>query len=111
MNPLNEFHLATIKHAANHMLYECRHFNICDFDKIAKMLGSDVGGNDYRALSLMHCIDWADMAPELREQVRNTVIRLLSNIPERHELDVPRFLQYSASEKVRALPGKRGGAA
>lgn len=108
MNPLNEFHLAAVKHAANHMLYEGNYFDICAFDEIAKMLGSEVGGNDYRALRLMHCKHWKDMEPQLREQIRQTAIRQLSNIPERLELDVPRFLQYSAADKIRALPQGRG---
>lgn len=108
MNPLNEFHLAAVKHAAEHMLYNSNYFCIVDFDNIAKILGSEVGGNDYQALRLMHCKHWKDMDPQLREQIRTTAIRLLSNIPERMELDVPRFLQYSAADKVRALALGRG---
>lgn len=103
MKALNEFHLAAVKHAADHMLYKSKWFCIIDFDTIAKMLGSEVGGNDYQALRLMHCKHWADMDPQLREQIRTTAMRQLSNIPERLELDVPRFLQYSAADKVRAL--------
>lgn len=60
-----------------------KHFSICDLDAIAKAIGreSALAGRDYAALRTVHCVDWADMGPELATQVREKCFELLG-LPE-----------------------------
>ena len=54
-------------------------FSVCDLDAIAKTMGreSAMAGKDYAALRALHCIDWADMGPELTTMVREKCFELL----------------------------------
>jgi len=45
------------------------YFNICVVDKLINLTGCVPDGDDYRALSALHCVDWKDMDAELREMV------------------------------------------
>jgi len=54
-------------------------FSICDLDALAKTMGreSTMAGKDYAALRTVHCVDWADMGPELTTMVREKCFELL----------------------------------
>lgn len=54
-------------------------FSICDLDAIAKTMGREsvLAGKDYGALRALHCVDWADMGPELTTMVREKCFELL----------------------------------
>ena len=50
-------------------LFTERHFSICSLDKLIELTGAQHGSDAYRLLRPLHCMDWADMPPELRERV------------------------------------------
>ena len=54
--------------ALNHMMRQ-GHFDICCIDKVARLLDRDPKGDAYRVLSPLHCINFGDMPPELREEI------------------------------------------
>ena len=60
-----------------------KHFDICTLDSIAKTLDvkGNMAGRDYDALRAVHCIDYADMGPELANMVRQKAVELLG-IPD-----------------------------
>lgn len=86
---LSEFHLRAAEVAVTKML-SGTHFSICDLDKLAKLLGRStfMAGPDYHALSSLHCVDWADMGPELTQHVRSKCLELLG-VSFVHEEPVP----------------------
>ena len=49
-------------------------FSICDLDALGKAMGrkSALAGKDYEALRSVHCVNWADMGPELTAMVRDS---------------------------------------
>ncbi len=54
-------------------------FSICDLDALAETMGrkQQMAGKDYAALRAVHCVDWADMGPELTTMVREKCFELL----------------------------------
>jgi len=56
-----------------------KNFNICDLDALAKTMGREqaMAGKDYAALRSVHCVEWADMGPELTTMVREKCFELL----------------------------------
>jgi hypothetical protein len=80
MENLTEFQAQAAGIALHNLLYK-GHFSICDLDKIAKLIGKEVGGKDYEALSAMHCVNWADMPEHLRQQAREKIVELLGLPP------------------------------
>jgi len=59
-------------------MFQGSHFSICDVDRCLKLTGSIPNGQDYDALSALHCINWRDMAPNLRETVFEKTVAMLS---------------------------------
>lgn len=80
MNELTEFqaHAAGI---ALHKLINGDNFYISDLDKLAKLIGKQLGGRDYDALSGMHCMKWAEIPEPLRTQAREKIVELLGLPP------------------------------
>jgi hypothetical protein len=78
MNDLTEFQQRAAALAVVKML-KCKHFNICNLDAIGKTIGRDaeMAGKDYAALRGLHCVDWADMGPELAQMTREKCLELL----------------------------------
>jgi len=68
-----------------------KHFNICDLDALATTLGrkEQMGGVDYSALRGLHCVDWADMGPELSQMTREKCLELLGLPPTVVEMVTP----------------------
>jgi len=64
-----------------HKLLTGDHFYISDLDKLAKLIGVQLGGKDYEALHGMHCMRWAEIPEPLRTQAREKVIELLGLPP------------------------------
>lgn len=54
-------------------LFEERHFSVCDLDKVIKLVGARQGGEAYKLLSALHCVDYAKMDPELRARIPKLV--------------------------------------
>lgn len=56
-------------------------FYVSDLDKLAKLIGVQLGGKDYDALHGMHCMKWMDIPEPLRTQAREKVVELLGLPP------------------------------
>lgn len=56
------------------------HFSICTVDAAIKAVGSVPDSRAYGILRTLHCVDWADMEPELRNAVPQLIERCL-NVP------------------------------
>jgi hypothetical protein len=86
MRELTEFQRRAALVALRHM-FNGRYFCICTIRECAKMLGIShaCGGPDWSALELLHCVDWAEMGPELAAQVRETCMRILACEPVKVE--------------------------
>lgn len=54
---------------AIHRLFAKGWFDICKLDEIIKLTGAQRDSEAYRLLRPLHCVDWADMDPALRERV------------------------------------------
>lgn len=54
-------------------LFKARHFSICQIDRVLELTGGSSRSEAYSQLSALHCIDYADMAPELRERLPHLV--------------------------------------
>ena len=73
---LTEFQLLSVQQTLKKLLFGDT-FYISDLDGLAKLLGAEVGGDDYQALRGLHCMKWAEMPTQLREQARRKVVELL----------------------------------
>jgi hypothetical protein len=80
---LSEFHARATSVAVVKML-SGKHFSLCDLDAIAKVLGREsvLAGRDYAALRSVHCVDWADMGPDLSRMVREKCLEMLGLPPQ-----------------------------
>lgn len=78
MNDMTEFQQRAAAVALVKML-NGKSFSICDLDSIAKTMGREasLAGKDYAALRALHCIDWADMGPDLTRMVGEKCLELL----------------------------------
>jgi hypothetical protein len=78
MDNLTEFQQRASAVAVVKML-SGKSFSICDLDRIADTMGRKqaMAGKDYAALHSLHCVDWADMGPELAAMVREKCFDLL----------------------------------
>lgn len=54
-------------------LFDQGHFSICELDKIIDIVGARQGGEAYKLLRALHCVDYAKMQPELRAKVPELV--------------------------------------
>lgn len=78
MNDMTEFQQRAAAVALVKML-NGKSFSICDLDSIAKTMGREasLAGKDYAALRALHCVDWADMGPDLTRMVGEKCLELL----------------------------------
>ncbi len=64
----NEFEQQAVMLALKKM-FEGSHFSICTVDDCLKITGAIPPRKEYNALRALHCVDWADMAPDFRAAV------------------------------------------
>ena len=78
MTEMTEFQQRASAIAVKKML-QGRYFSVCDLDAIAKTMGreSELAGRDYAALRAVHCVEWADMGPDLARMTREKCLELL----------------------------------
>lgn len=90
MDSLSEFQQRAAAVAVTKMLTG-KHFSICDLDAIAATIGRKqaLAGQDYAALRAVHCMDWADMGPDLARMVREKCLELLGLPPHVVEMATP----------------------
>lgn len=103
MNDLTEFQQRACAVAVVKML-NGKHFSVCDLDSIAKTMGREaaLAGRDYAALRSVHCVDWADMGPELTRMTREKCLELLGLPPQTIEMIRP-----EKAAEPQAAPAKR----
>ena len=71
MQEMTEFQQRAAAAAVMKML-RSKHFSICDLESVAKTMGREqqLAGRDYAALRSLHCVDWAEMGPDLARMTR-----------------------------------------
>ena len=76
---MDSFQQETIKIALDEMFNGSSHFSICDVDKLSKILGSNCKSHpDYKFLSALHCVDFSSMSSDLKTELPNRVMNVLS---------------------------------
>jgi hypothetical protein len=60
-------------------LFAEKHFNICKLEAIAKTIGVQCGGRLHEELRCLHCKDYADMHPSIREMLPQKVCEYLQS--------------------------------
>lgn len=50
-------------------LFTDSHFSVCRLDEVIKLTGAQRDSEAYRLLRALHCVNWSDMEPALRERV------------------------------------------
>lgn len=90
MHELTEFQQRACAAAVANM-FQKRYFDISALDSIAKTMGREasMAGRDYSALRGVHCVDWAEMGPELARQVREKCLEMLGLPPQTVEMVKP----------------------
>jgi hypothetical protein len=85
MEDLTEFQQRAMALAVVKML-KGKHFSVSDMREIAKTIGREqaLGGRDFSALSALHCVDWADMGPDLARLTREKCLELLGLPAQTH---------------------------
>jgi hypothetical protein len=75
---LNPIQIAAIKTSLRHM-FNRGSFSICTIDNVLKLTGGIPKGDDYKTLSLLHCVNYQDMPPELLEALPNMVKNIVES--------------------------------
>lgn len=104
MNDLSEFQQRACAVAVVRML-QGKHFSICDLDALAKTMGREpsMAGKDYSALRGLHCVDWADMGPELSKLTREKCLELLGLPSQTIEMIQPEHAREKPTEPAKRL--------
>lgn len=55
------------------------HFDICLIKEILQITGGVPNGDDLRALSLLHCVNFSDFSPAMRLEFPNLLRRVLES--------------------------------
>lgn len=104
MNDLTEFQQRAMSLAVVKML-SGKHFSVTDVREIAKTIGREqaLGGRDFSALSALHCVDWADMGPDLARMTKEKALELLGLPPQTLEAVAPEKPAERPSEPAKRL--------
>lgn len=71
------FERLAVEQAIN-QLFSKKHFNVCLLREIGKMIGTNPEQSPiFPYLQSLHCVDYADMQPALREQLQAKVVECL----------------------------------
>lgn len=73
---MDEFRILVIEQSVK-KLFNSSFFSICTFDDIAKLLKVKPEPSIYRELSALHCVDYGDMNPRIKELLQERVVRCL----------------------------------
>jgi hypothetical protein len=87
-------------------LFNGKRFDVCALRELAKILGREqaIGGSDEAALRLMHCVDYADMGPDLARMTREKCLELLGLPPQTIEEIRPAEVAKPATAPAAAAP-------
>ena len=61
-------------------MFKQGHFSICTVDSCLEVLGIARGGETYRQLHALHCVDYADMPRELADRIPGMLQRVFGNV-------------------------------
>ena len=76
---MNEHHNEIVELALDKLFNEKGYFSICTVDTLAKTLGVNCASHrEYKYLSTLHCVDYADMSDELKAKLPAMVMAVLS---------------------------------
>lgn len=62
-------------------------FSICEVQRCAEYLGRCISSEDLRLMHQLHCKQWGDMSPELRDELKRRVMAILAT--PRFTLELP----------------------
>lgn len=88
VSSLPETKQLVVKHAIQN-LFEKNYFSICTLDNALAIVGARQGGEAYRMLHALHCMDYSKMNPELRARIPHLVnecLRQQDNVIEATEI-------------------------
>lgn len=100
----DEFGKAAVMQSLHKMFRVGGHFNICDLEKQAKVLGVEVPKDERNRLGLFHCISWNEMEPDLKNEIFARTIEVLTG--ERVELTKGEIIELFASAENKKVGGK-----
>lgn len=97
---IEEFHRMAVEAGIKKML-EGKHFSICDLEAALVITGGQMSKRDQAAFRAIHCMDWADMSPELRKMTFDKIMEVLNAEPFFNLECIPAKL----AERFACLPG------
>lgn len=72
------FEQAVITQAIDKLFNGTKHFDICQLDAIARLLGTNPDAHpQYKYLRALHCVNYGDMLPEVRDGLAMRVLDVL----------------------------------
>lgn len=75
---MNEFQKEVVITAMRKM-FRGTHFSICDLDKCLQITRTIPNKMEYDSLSALHCVNWSEMSPQLRQMVLEKTVAMLSS--------------------------------
>lgn len=73
---------------ATRKLFDQRYFDICAVDSLMKLVGTQARPQAYTQLRALHCVDYADMPPDLRERIPHLVRECLAGQTAEQAADI-----------------------
>lgn len=75
---MNTFQIECAKLALKRMMAS-GHFSICTVDEILKVTGGVPDAEDYKALRMLHCVDFKEFTPAMRIEFPGILKRVLES--------------------------------
>lgn len=95
---MTEFEKQSITMALKKM-FQGSYFDICVVDKCLKIASAIPPSADYNALAALHCVQWADMSQDFRQQVFVKTLEMFSHTG----FPLEQIMQIGATGQLRAL--------
>jgi len=77
---VNEIDTEIVKLRLEKMLNGSGYFSICDLDRLGRMMGVNVQSHlSYKKLSTLHCINYSEMSPALKNEISSMVMECLTS--------------------------------
>jgi hypothetical protein len=82
-------------------MFAGNYFSICTIDEIGNLIGVNpkMGGKDYQALHLLHCVSWDQMD---REMIQNVQLKSFEVLGITLHLEPPREITVEIAEEVKS---------
>jgi hypothetical protein len=69
--------LSAAGHAIGTMFQRSKFFDICAINNVASLLNVEIPEPTRKLFVTLHCVDWADMTPLLRDSLKEEVLNVL----------------------------------